>query len=266
MNIPLQVAIQGIGIIGPGLDGWDQASPIFRGEKPYEATPLPSLKPELLPANERRRTTQLIKLAIKVAEDAQRHSGIAAESLASVFSSAEGDTFIVDRLCEALSLPEKPVSPTQFHNSVHNAAAGYWAIADKSQRFSTSIAAAGASFAAGLMEAMVFVVTEEAPVLLVSYDVALPAPLAPFGDCHTPFAVALVLVPDNQGPGIATLKLSPPQTGDVSNVLPKDFARLRRDNPAAESLVLLERLAQGKSDTVKLAYLDGRVLPVTLVC
>lgn len=262
----ISVAVQGIGLIGPGLEGWAQATPILRGEQPYEPLPLPPLKPELLPPNERRRTTQLIKLAIQAAGEAQQQSGIAAAELACVFASAEGDTVIVDRLCEALALPEKPVSPTQFHNSVHNAPAGYWAIAGKARRFSTSITAAGASFAAGLIEAAAFVAAEGEPVLLVAYDVALPAPLAPFGDSHAPFAVALVLAPVSEGTRQPTLGLAPPQPAAAPSALPEAFAALRRDNPAAEALALLECLARGESGTVRLAYLDGSVLPLALSC
>ncbi len=266
MNSQLRAVIRGIGVIGPGLEGWADTSAILRGERPYEPAPLPPLKPDLLPPNERRRTTQLIKLAIQAAEEAQRHSGISASEPACVFSSAEGDTFIVDRLCEALTLPDKPVSPTQFHNSVHNAPAGYWAIAGQARRFSTSIAAAGASFAAGLMEAMVYVATEGEPVLLVAYDVALPEPLASFGECRAPFAVALVLAAVEDGEGLAMLGMASPQAGIASDDLPEALAALRRDNPAAESLPLLQRLAQGKSGMVSCVYLDGNVLPLELTC
>jgi hypothetical protein len=266
MNHSLQVAVQGIGLIGPGLEGWQQAAPLLRGEQPYAPAPLPPLKPELLPPNERRRTTQLIKLAIQAAEEAQQQSGIDAAELACIFASAEGDTFIVDRLCEALTLPQKPVSPTQFHNSVHNAPAGYWAIAGKARRFSTSITAAGATFAAGLMEAAAFVATEGEPALLVAYDVALPESLAPFGDCHAPFATALVLSPVGEDSPIATLALEPPVADGTPAPLSDTFAALRRDNPAAEALVLLHQLAQGRSATLNLTYLDGSVLPMVLTC
>ena len=264
MNPLLKVAIRGIGIMGPGLEGWQQALPVLRGEQPYEPAALPALKPELLPPNERRRTTQLIKLAIQAAGEAQQQSGIAAAELACVFASAEGDTFIVDRLCEALTLPEKPVSPTQFHNSVHNAPAGYWAIAGKAQRFSTSIAADRASFAAARMEAAAVVAAEHAPALLVAYDVALPEPLAPFGDSHTPFAAALVLAPAVEGN--ASLALGAPSSDGAVSEVAAGFAALHRDNAAAEALPLLQRLALGDSGRFNLTYLDGASLPVELSC
>lgn len=266
MNESLTVGIRGIGLVGPGLIGWEESIPLLCGEQAYVPTELPPLKPALLPPNERRRTTQLIKLAIQAAEQAQRNSGIEAAQLACVFASAEGDTFIVDRLCEALTLPEKPVSPTQFHNSVHNAPAGYWAIAGAARRFSTSIAAAGASFAAGLLEAVTFVASEGEPVLLVAYDVALPEALAPFGDSHSPFAVALVLAPVDEQPPLGHLKLKSPEPGSATEIQPVAFASLSEQNAAAQALPLLSRLAGSASGTVNLAYLGDTVLPVELIC
>ena len=47
------------------------------------------------------------------------------------------------------------VSPTRFHNSVHNAAAGYWTIGAGAMQPATAISAFDASFAQGLLEAMV---------------------------------------------------------------------------------------------------------------
>ena len=40
---------------------------------------------------------------------------------------------VIHEICEALATDEREVSPTRFHNSVHNASAGYWGIATRSQ-------------------------------------------------------------------------------------------------------------------------------------
>lgn len=265
MSQALQVGLKGVGVVGPGLENWGQAEAVLRGERRYEAAPLPALKPQQLPPNERRRTTQLIKLAIQAAGEAQQHSGIDAAELACVFASAEGDTFIVDRLCDALRLPQKPVSPTQFLNSVHNAPAGYWAIAAKAQRFSSSIAAGRASFAAGLLEAAAYVTAEGEPVLLVAYDVALPQPLGPFGDSHAPFAAALVLTPEEEPGLLAQLRLD--SSGEVSSrTLSGELASLCRENAAAEALRLLLPLAHAESGSVRLGYHDDSELALALQC
>jgi hypothetical protein len=252
----MKCVIKGISAIAPGLEDWEQASAVLRGVQPWSHEPLGKLTPALLPPNERRRTTQLIKLALQTAEAAQQQSGIDAAALACVFASSDGDTFIVDKLCDALSLPDRPVSPTQFHNSVHNAAAGYWAIASGAKRFSTSISAGAASFAAGLIEAMSYVAGEDEPVLLVAYDVALPDALDAFGINHEPFAVALVLAPEGES-GMASLSLT---DSAAATELPEDIDALRRANPAGESLPLLQALATGQETNVAVAYLDGTSL------
>lgn len=256
----MKCVIKGVSVIAPGLHDWPHAQQVLRGEQAWAKTPLEKLKPALLPPNERRRTTQLIKLALQAAEAAQQHSGIAAEELASVFASSDGDTFIVDRLCDALTLPERPVSPTQFHNSVHNAAAGYWAIAAKAQRFSTSISAGAASFAAGLLEAMSFVSVENEAVLLVAYDTALPEPLDTFGISHEHFATALVLAPEGEA-GIATLALANDATENETS-LPEGLSDLRQANPAAEVLPLLQALATETETIVAPAYFGNDKLPL----
>ena len=47
--------------------------------------------------------------------------------------------------------PNGTISPTQFHNSVHNAAAGYWHIAAGSAAPSLSVGGHDGAFAAGLL-------------------------------------------------------------------------------------------------------------------
>ncbi len=56
------------------------------------------------------------------------------EPMPAVFACSGGDTDVINRLCSALMLPGCPVSPQQFVNSVHNAPAGYWSIAEAEQR------------------------------------------------------------------------------------------------------------------------------------
>ncbi len=256
----MKCTIKGVGITAPGLRDWHQAQQIFCGKEQWSHTAIDKLSPNLLPPNERRRTTQLIKLALQAAEEAQRHSGIPAEALASVFASSDGDTDIVNSLCQALTLPERAISPTQFHNSVHNAAAGYWTIAGKARRHSTSISTGAASFASGILEAMSRVVITEEPVLLVAYDIALPGNLDRFGINHEHFAVALVLTTVDKA-GIATLSLAESaQESDLAVLA--ELAPLYQANPAAESLPLLHALATKRSAIVAPAYFDNSALPL----
>ncbi len=242
----IQISVESIGLTAAGMPGWEAARPVLRGEAALDATALPAFRANLLPPNERRRTTALIKLALQTAEDALARSRYGMDELASVFASSEGDGEIVDRICTALTLPGHPVSPTHFHNSVHNAPAGYWAIAGGSHHVSTSLAAGADSFAAGLLEAASVAVLERVPVLLLAYDYALPPALAGRGYVDTVFAVAMVLAADD-GSGLARLRLDV-QPGSVQPPpMGAELAALRAHNPAAAALPLLQLLARGDS-------------------
>jgi len=235
--------VKGVGLIAPGLESWQQGRGVLTGERDYQPQALMPFKPSLLPPNERRRTTALIKLALQTAEDAlQGYVGKASE-LASVFASAEGDAEVADKICRALLLPDQPVSPTLFHNSVHNAPAGYWAIASGSRRFSTSIAAGEESFALGLMEAATVVSQEQQDVLLIAYDYPLPPPLLDRGLVSVPFGMALIC--SAQPGATARMQIQLSMTEQVSSppTLPEPLEALRTGNPAAASLPLLALLA-----------------------
>jgi hypothetical protein len=226
---------------------------------------MPELKPGLLPANERRRTTAHIKLALQVAQEALDDWQGGTEDLATVFSSSDADLDIVDKILSSLNLPGSPVSPTHFHNSVHNAAAGYWSIATGSHAPSTSLSANEASFAAGLLEAACQVNEEQRPVLLVAYDMPPPATLAPFCPVNAPFGVALVLTPEDVSSARVRMGLELLFHEDESNAMgDAGLETLRNTVPAARSLPLLALLANEVSGTVTLPGLAGQVLRLEL--
>jgi hypothetical protein len=80
-------------------------------------------------------------------------------------------------MCATLASDPKQISPTKFHNSVHNAAAGYWTIGSGCMAPATAISAYDASFAQGLIEAIGQLAADESRVLLVGYDAQSPGPL-----------------------------------------------------------------------------------------
>jgi len=148
----------------PHRIGREQALPVRCCETQWQTGEFPKLAPQLLPANERRRTTSFIKLALQVADEAK----LADKQLPAVFASSNGDFHISDNICNTLSGDPKYISPTQFHNSVHNAAAGYWAIAAKSQAASTSISTGNSTFSSGLLESLTQVLFQQEDVLYVA--------------------------------------------------------------------------------------------------
>jgi hypothetical protein len=148
-------------------------------------------------------------------------------------------------MCEALSTPERAVSPTRFTNSVHNATAGYWHIATTSRAASTSLCGFDASLAAGLLEAAAQVVVSAETVLLVASDIPYPPSLQPQRPTPDAFGVALLLAPAHVGGGsTATLHLTTGQPGEpVTACATSDLETLRRGIPAARVLPLIEAIA-----------------------
>lgn len=187
--------LEAVAIAAPGLPDWPTAQLVLRDEQPFAPGELPVYQPNLLPPNERRRASPTVRMAFRVAEAATAASSIAASELASVFSSADGDLSIAQRICIALAGAQRFISPTDFHNSVHNAAAGYWSIASAAHGPSTAIAAFDHSFAVGLQEALGMVAIEQTPTLLVAYDVPAPMPLLSKRPVRDPVGVALILTP-----------------------------------------------------------------------
>lgn len=259
------VTVLGVGFVAPGAVGWDNGRDCLAGVRPYSPATLPALAPGRLPANERRRQSATMRLALVAAEEAVAAAGAAPASLASVFASAAGDGGIIHSLCMELSEPRPALSPTRFHNSVHNAPAGYWSIAAKSHQPSTALAAHDATFAAGLIEAVTLAHEGAAGVLLIAYDHPLPFPLDALRPIAWPFACALVLA--------RTAKRRTPAitlTGDqddAETVLEdRNFEALRLANPAARSLPFLARLARAEAGRVALPYLDGATVTVDIDC
>jgi Beta-ketoacyl synthase, N-terminal domain len=255
------VHVDAVGLAGPGMASWQDSLAVFADESAYRAGESPQFTSRLLPANERRRASSTVRLALQVAEEAMAQSSLAIDSVCSVFATCHGDTEIINRICIALTEPGRPVSPTQFHNSVHNAAAGYWAIAAHSPMPSTTVCAYHASFVAGLMEAVAQLQVEVRPVLLVAYDYPVPEPLAAAVGAYAPFAVALVLRPDAT-PGSTRLHIETVSRQPVQGMKCGQLERLRVSNPAACALPLLRALATGASGRVILPHINGLQLAV----
>ncbi len=253
--------LNAIGLASPGLPNWQQSRAVLQGSAPYEPVALEKYKPELLPPNERRRATELVRMAFRVCEDLMASSSIPMADCASVFASSGGDYPIIDQICRSLCEPERLVSPTQFHNSVHNSAAGYWSIATGSRQPSTSLSAYDDSFIAGLLEAMCLCEQEQLPTLLTVYDIQPPYPLGDKRHIPIEFGVSLLLTPQPGAQNLARLQLHPNTNGAASETQPA-LEQLRLANPAARSLPLLELIAQNKAGN--LTFTSANQPPVQL--
>jgi hypothetical protein len=207
-------------------------------------------QPASLPPNERRRASAAVRMAFRVAEATTlTAAGIgrpAVAELATVFSSADGDLGIAQRICMALTELQRQLSPTDFHNSVHNAPAGYWSIASQAKGPSSSLAAGDDSFAAGLLEAVSMAAVERLPTLMVCQDVPAPPPLLAKRPVPFAMAVALLLSPSRTPHSLASLRLAIATDSDNEasiTALDEYFAT----HPAGRALPLLALLANRQS-------------------
>ena len=254
----LSASVRGASLWGPGLEGWAASRAILTGSVPYLPAVSPPPAPALLPSAERRRAGPVIRLALAVAHEAATNSGLPPATLDAVFASSNGDGPIVGAILDALATQtdSRVVSPTQFHNSVHNAAAGYWSIATASRRPATCIGCHDESWAAALLTAFAGLQVTGTPVLLVCYDHPLPPPLDAVRPTGPAFAAALVLAPPDSGP---VLHLTYDPEHPVHPTAPDPRFEALTLNPAARALPLLTALARDTACTHDLAYQGGRI-------
>ncbi len=245
--------VAGIAVLGPGLPGWAASEAILAGTQPWTAAEVAVPPPMLLAATERRRTSLAVRLALAAAAEAAAQEDGAA--LDTIFASSNGDGAVVGAILDALAEPEATISPTQFHNSVHNAAAGYWGIGMASTRPSISIGGHDDTVATGLLQAVAAVVARGRAVLFCAYDAPLPAPLSGVRRTTVPFAAALVLRPEAGAAARAALTLryvaSPAAVPEPADALDG----LAADNPAARILPLLRALARRRPASLRLPLL-----------
>lgn len=255
--------VEGIGLLGPGLDGWAASRAVLSGDAPYVAAPTNLRASDMLPAAERRRAGVPIKLALAVGQEAFLQSGRATSSAATVFTSSGGDNDNVHAINGILATAPREVSPTRFHNSVHNAAAGYWCIAAGTHEPSTSLCACDASFAAGLLESAVQVAVDNSIVALIAYDHPYPEPLKSVRSIVAPFGMALILTPQQSEKSLAMIELEfVPGKAAESTMQDVGLEALRSGVPAARGLPLLAALASGKAAQVNIGYFDDNHLGI----
>ena len=261
--------VEEAGLIGPALTNWNTALSILAANEGYAPGPLPPLSLNFLPANERRRLTPHLRLALAVAAETmapRAHTASAAPAetpAATVFAHSEGDLGIVDHICSALTRPERPVSPTHFHNSVHNTPAAYWHQALGWHGASTSLAAGDASFAAGLVEAATQLTPSgrEARVLLVASEAEPPVALSGLCPCATSFACGLLLAADASPASRWEIRLELNSDEEpCSTMADEALEALSLSNPAARALPLLAAMASGRRRRVVLPGVDEATL------
>ncbi len=244
----LSCKVLGIGAWGPGFTHWEKLAELLVTDHPFEPE-FTKPAPVIIPANERRRAPLLVKLAVETSWQAVKENADAAANIACVFGSGLGDTDVTDYLCKALTTELKQLSPTKFHNSVHNTAAGYWTISTHCMKSANSIAAYQDTVGVVLMEAISQCALQQQPILISLYDTAVSSVLNELFSSDQNLGLSLLIAPsDHPEPG-PTLHINTVASAGENTLINTQLAALLANNPCAELLHLLQALALYQQDS-----------------
>ena len=146
---------------------------------------------------------------------------------------------------------EGKLSPTKFHNSVHNAASGYASIASGNCAPSTTLTGGAELVYSALVEAMCLLEAQERDVVLVLADEPLQPPFER-ADAESAVALALLLSPRAEA---ALAVLSAPACDSVISRGEDAISTSARLHVSA-ALPLLEQIVGRRAGTVPL-QLEG---------
>lgn len=240
---------------------WPVAQSVLANGAAYarsDATVPPS---SLLPPAERRRATPATRIALTVAQQALAQAQLNAVDVSAVFASSSGNPDIIHDICAMLAARDYQISPIKFHNSVHNAASGYYSIAVQSHRAVTSLCAFDGTAPAALLESAAQANADNGPVLMVSYDLPYPFPLSEARPMVDAWAIALAVAPAGYPDAIAQIVLSADSGVPDTELSDPALNAARIGNPTARLLPLLAALARSKGEVV-LRQGNGRPLRV----
>ena len=163
-----------------------------------------------------------------------------------------------------LASDDRQISPTRFHNSVHNAPSGYWSIATGSMTPASVLSGYDASFGAGLLEAMTQVVIDNTRTILLACDTRYPEPLNSARPISDALGISLVLSPEQTNKALAkiTISLTDASAHQMNNA---ELEHLRTSIPAARGLPLLQGVAMQKTTQVILDYLGNTRIAVDII-
>ena len=236
-----ELDIIGVGVWSTSFSNWHEFSTgLSTGNWKTDAR----IQPTLMSARERRRAPQSVKMAIEVMNQACEMAALNPAGIAAVFSSSMGDMQITDYLGRTLSTTPRLVSPTQFHNSVHNASTGYWSIATRSNAPTTAISAYSYSAPMAFMEAAIQASEGEVPILIVTQEMAAPLALRETCPSKQPFSAALLLAPVGYCTSpVASIHFTVTRGSVDWPELPEDLQENLSGNPGARLVPLLAAIA-----------------------
>lgn len=250
----IDFSILGLGAWGANFRNSSDLQSLLKGNN-IEDDGAKGPKPEVIPANERRRAPLPVRLAVDASWQACQDAAIDPSTLGSVFVSGLGDTQLTDYMCKVLAGENKALSPTKFHNSVHNAAAGYWTISTHCMQAANSIAGFEESVSLTLLETLVQASFEQRPMLMTFYDAPVSPVLKPILRNEHAFAVSMIVAPASLGLSNGTqFTASFKQTSAQwpNRDWPEPLNSCYQNNPVARILPLAELVLANRDDALSL--------------
>lgn len=239
------------GAWGKGFENWEELSALIsdaQAEPTAAALGSKGPKPEVIPANERRRSPLPVKLAVETSWQATQMAEMDPKALSCVFVSGFGDTQLTDYMCKVLASDSKELSPTKFHNSVHNAAAGYWTISTGCEQAANSVAGFQDSVSLTLMEAMIQCQQENKAILLTFFDAPVSEVLTDIMGPGSAFAFSMIIAPASEPTTTASSVLLTAEVQAQTSAWPDLkcgnplLVDYYQNNPSARILSLVELL------------------------
>ena len=268
-NSKMCCSVKAVGAWGQNYTNWAELSELLTTGSTAENTTT-SPKPEIIPANERRRAPLPVKLAVESSWQATQTAGIDPKELACVFVSGLGDTQLTDYMCKTLAGENMQLSPTKFHNSVHNAAAGYWTISTGCMKAANSVAGFNESVSLALFEAFCQCIQENVPVLITFYDSPVSEILKPLLKNEQSFSAAIIIEPSRSDTdqNIFEMKVTSESSDwpelNLKDSLKESLDKNYQQNPSARILSVLKMLADNSKDSISLPLSAETSIQLTL--
>ncbi|MBW2542956.1 MAG: beta-ketoacyl synthase chain length factor [Deltaproteobacteria bacterium] len=246
------IYVRGLGLWTPGFaspEAWCRGEPDAAADAPEVA---------LLSGALRRRATGMTRMAVEVLHQAIRELSFDASAIPIVWATAHGEHSTAIKILGMMRSGEGKLSPTHFHNSVHNTASGYASIALRNCSPSTTITGGVELVASSFLEAACHLETGAEDAVVVLAD----EPLQPPFDCSdaaAPLALAFCLSTRSEG---ASAVLTDFRRDAVAPVKHCDrFGPLYVEGGRP----LLERIVRRRPGTVALEVVSDRSGPVHCV-
>jgi hypothetical protein len=259
---PLAFHLHTAGVMAPGLASLADLRLVARGEQAIVPAPLVLPSPPQLPANERRRASQAVRLTLACIAQALEASPFDPAELRSVFATDEGTGEVCQQMLEALATTGQ-ISPLVFTNSVHNAPSGYFSIGWHNRQPATVVSLGLESFACGLLCAVTDAAASGKAVLLVAVDPAMTVPLDELLPITQGTAAAFVLSAGDAAPaapGLGRFRMElQAATGASPTPLPAWLPQAWSSNSSARAIAALGLLEQ-PAGTISRSSLGGQSL------